>query len=133
MTVDLDAIHRAEAEALEQQPTFKLGGKKWTLVPEISVVGALAFHKIRLGGASYNTVKEFLEHALADEADVDKVLAAGFRTSDAERLMAAWNTDAGESSASPESSNGDGKPSRPTSRRTTPAKPRSAKRSGKRA
>lgn len=125
--VDLDAARRARAEARKVQPSITLAGKKYKLVPELSLVGAFAHSKFTVN-PTWDHLNEFLGYALANRADVAKVLDAGLTVDDVEAMFGAWQVTSGESSASNGSSTNGGTRSRPTSKRST--KSTSAKPSG---
>lgn len=126
--VDLDAAHKAAAEATNGSgPALKLGGKRYPLKVSPPVVMAESYVATFGEGAGVDELRRFLGHALANPADVNKVIEAGFLWTDRQRVLDAWKVAEGESSASDTSSPKGGTRSRPTSPRRTPAKPRSVK------
>lgn len=125
--VDLDAARRARAEARKANPTITFAGKKYKLVPELPLQASWSYALYQVA-PTWNTLNEFLGYALANRADVEKILAAGLTGPDLDEMLNAWKVTPGESSASNGSSRNGGTRSRPTSKRTTAST--SPKRSG---
>lgn len=120
VSLDLDALRAARAEAIKEPRTVRFGGKVWDLPDELSLDTVIAM--------AQGHTTEPLQQILGDQWEDFK--AVGLTANDFHAFVAGidaiYGAAAGEASASPASSTTTGTRSRPTSNGSTASTSRRA-------